>query len=651
MRLPDTPRRPPPLTMRLAAVVLAGAAAALLLLVSVRWAAGPSFSGPVSDGTWIARSRAWFEPRGFYPPEFDPGRGVNFSWTQARAELFVPRIDRSVPHRVTFQLRAGRPQSFTLPTVVVAVDGVTRAQAQATNDLQDVNVEVPASSSANATITVYVSDTFQPGPEDKRSLGVVVERVSIAPLAGPFTLLGGILVGMALATMAYVLAAQLCGVGPAGALALGGFVAAAQAWLLLFDGAFMGTYVGTLERVALGVLALSCVVWVVRRLTRAEAAPEWPTAAAILLATLGIKLAFFLHPAATIGDSVMHVHRAMVVHSGSYFFTSITPRPFFEFPYAPALYVVAMPFWDLVTTEAFRIDLLRGIALAADGLVGLGLYFAVRGAWGSRRTALLVTVLWPFVRVSVQTLCTSNLTNAFGQGIFGLGMAVCVWNIVRERSAVKSAAVVTVLITVGFLSHFSTISVGVPLVGACAAALLAWGRGTTRTGGKWLAASLAVSVLLSCGIYYLNPMFLKVYRTTWERVMKREGEAETRSMVAPLPIKARRIATESAVSFGTPLLLAAGVGAVLLVRSRRRDGLTLVLAGWTLSTIAFLLLGVVTAVEMRANLAAAPAVVCLGALALGTLAERSRIGAAAACAVAALIVWGGLGDWMSCLGG
>ena len=52
------------------------------------------------------------------------------------------------------------------------------------------------------------------------------------------------------------------------------------------------------------------------------------------------------HPLIVVGDGIFQVHRAQVVHGGQYYFTSVTPKPFFEFPYPVALYVFAQPFWS-----------------------------------------------------------------------------------------------------------------------------------------------------------------------------------------------------------------------------------------------------------------------------------------------------------------
>jgi hypothetical protein len=64
----------------------------------------------------------------------------------------------------------------------------------------------------------------------------------------------------------------------------------------------------------------------------------------------------------------------------------------------------------------------------------------------------------------------------------------------------------------------------------------------------------------------------------------------------------------------------------------------------------FSAIGILTPVEMRASLAAAPVFVCLGAFALGAIWKSSRAGAALAAAGAIAVVWDAVSAWARCLG-
>ncbi len=633
------------------AILLSGLAAAVLTSAAARRVTPASLVGPVADGSWVARTRAWFVPGGFHQAEFDAASYRHFIWTTHHATLTVPAIDRSRAYRLRFRIAAGRPPDAAPPPQLVAsVDGVPRLRVETTNAMQEYEVFVPPGTRSTLSIALELSNTFVPSAQDRRALGVVVETVSIEPVDAKFKVLTGVLIRTAVATMVYAAIAAVCGFTAGWTLALGLLVAGLHAWLLALDAAFLGFFVHRLFGIAIGAGVIGAIVALLRwKLPPSQGAPEWPMAAALSIVLGGLKLAFFSHGAATIGDAVFQVHRAQYVMSGNYFFTSITPRPFFEFPYAIALYVTAMPVWGWFQGELAHVLLLRGLCIAADGLVGVAMFFALRRAWGDARPALAFAVLWPFALAPQQTLCTANLTNHYGQAMFGVGMAVAVWLAAAPRVSLGGIAAVTGLFAIGFLSHFSTISVGVPLAGLAAVLMFVLGRGVSRRLGAWLVVATLAAAALSYIAYYSH--FHDVYAKTIERVAAREGEAATRSMVAPVSVKAGRLWFETRELFGLPVLLAALAGAVLLLRRHAREGVTLMLAGWILAWLVFSALFVFTAIEMRAALAAAPVMLALATYSLGVLSRVPRWGVLAAAGIAVVIAWEGLTLWRSCVGG
>jgi hypothetical protein len=633
-----------------AAVLLAAAAAVLILAAAIRWTTPRHVAGPLADGTWVARTRAWFTPRGFSRPEVDVQRGRHFSWTGARAAIIVRNIDRSRAYRVTLRVAAGRGLDTPPPPhLVVTVDGVARLRAETTNEPRDFVIDAPPSAGEAILIGLEVSNTFVPGPSDPRTLGVMVDQVAIEPIDSRFRPTLSVAGWTALAAGLYALVAAFSGAGPMVVLLAGLAAALAHGWLLALDAAFIGGYAERLARIALGAATIGAAIGWLRRRWPSAAAPEWPIAAGLVLVLGSLKLAFFAHASATIGDSIFQVHRAESVARGNYFFTSITPRPFFEFPYAIALYVAAMPLWDWFPRELDRVLLLRGLSIAADSLVGLAMFFAFRLAWRQPWPAVLFAALWPFARAPLAALCTSNLTNVFGQGVFGVAMGLVGAMATSASPLPVGWLTVIALLSVAFLSHFSTVSVGVPLVGLVGVLVLSGGRGPARYVGTRLLVSLAVAGALSYGVYYSN--FHDVYRTTIDRVAAREGEAERRSMVAPVSLKAERWRVETVDAFGLPAIVPALIGAGWLLVRRPREGLTLVLVGWAVAWMVFSALAIFTAIEMRSNLAAAPLMLGFATFALGSLAQTSRVGTFVALTAAAVIGWSGLTLWVACLSG
>jgi hypothetical protein len=643
-------RRRPSLSAAIVVLLLAGGSGAAAAAGAVRWWTPVPLAGPIADAGWVGRTRAWFTAQGFYPPESDAA-GRSFSWTRRRAAITVPHLDRSRPYRVGFRLSAGRgPAAPPPPQMVVSVDGVPRLRAETTNDPKTFVVDVPPASGDTLTVGIDLANTFTPGPNDRRTLGVTIDEVTIAPAAGAFSPTWRVLLIAALAAMCLTLAALACGFAAWWALVAGVAAGAAHAWLLALDAAFLGAFPDYLTRVSAGAAVVGLAVGAIRWRTRAlSAANEWGIAAGLVLVPSAVKLAFFGHARILIGDAIFQIHRAQQVHAGHYFFTSITPRPFLEFPYAIALYVNAMPFWSWFPTDLDQVWLLRALALSADALVGLAIYVALRAAWNNRWAPLLFAGLWPFARAPLATLCTSNLTNLYGQGVFGVALGVVGWMAARRRAPRWAVAALAALLSVAFLSHFSTLSVGVPLVAAIALVLAVAGASIERRLAVWIAVALVAAMAVSYAAYYSH--FTTVYRTTLTRIVSGDGRGEARSMAAPAAIKFERWRHDVSLDFGGLAIVTALAGAGWLAVRRPRDGLTLVLAGWGATWLLFSALGIVTAIEMRANLAAAPLVMALAAFALGSLGQSSRVGAAAAALVAVAVAWDGFAHWMHCLTG
>ncbi len=637
----------------LIASLAAGVLAAALLLAGARWWVPSKLSGPVAEGAWTARSRACFTTDGFYPAELDAAASSHFSWTGRTARLVFPELNRSQNHRVVLRVIAARPGGVAPPpTVTVSVDGTALAVAEPRNERQLVPVVIPSRAAPGAVVTIDVSDTFVPGPHDDRALGVIVDDVTLRPESGHFSVSGRVALGAALAVTLSVAGLWLCGLRSRLGMLTAVVVAAASAGLLLQDGAFIGLYVTRLVRLGAGVAAIGILVGVLRwRWPVVAGLAEWPIAVGLVLGVAALELAVFAHPLAQVGDAIFQVHRAQEVRSGQYYLTSITPQPFFEFPYPIALYVMAMPFWRFFTAQLDQVLLLRGVTLAAHALVGIGLYAAVRRQWNDGRAALACAVLWMLARAPLEGMSNANLTNVFGQGVFGVAMAGVLWLSAGAASVVPLAGT-CVSIFVALLSHFGTTMVGLPLLGVVSVALMLLGRGYARRAGVWVLILTLVASAASYVVYYSH--FTAVYRQTFERVTSRQSEPPTRSkLVAPPSVKLGQWYAGTGDDYGRPslpLMATSVAGAVLLARRRPREGVTLVLAGWGLVWVGFTALGVLTPISMRVNLAAAPAFVCLAACALSTLAGRLRFGAAAASFLAAIIAWGGVQICLGCLG-
>lgn len=633
------------------AAAVCGVVAAALLLGATRWTAPRELRGPVADGGWTGRTRGWLTARGFFSIEIDERSKALYSWTAETARISLANLNRSQAHTLAIVFSAGRPEGQPDPLVTLTVDGAAAVSCRVTNTPAPCVAVVPARAADRAVIGLQVTPVYVPGGPDTRTLGVIAHELILTPASGHFVPSWPVLGATAAAVALAVAAVLLCGVsGSIAAIAAVG-IGLSFVWLLLQDGAYVGGYVDSLLNVAIGAAIGGALVALLRRLWPIAGAPDWSVAAGLVLAATVVKLGFFNHPLATIGDGIFQLHRAQMVRAGAYFFTSITPRPFFEFPYAIGLYVTALPFWSRFPTDIDQVHLLRGVALGADALVGIACYVAVFRQWGDRRAALLVAGLWPFARAPLEALCNSNLTNVFGQGLFGVAMAGLAW-IAAAGASAPAVAIALAFLTGAYLSHFSTFSVGVPLVGVVACALVAVGRGRTRRAGWWVLAIGLVAAGVAYAAYYSH--FTEVYRATWARVASHETVEAAGSSIAATPAtKLQRWASGTSDDYGLPglvLAAAAAIGAFELTRRRLRDGLTLVLGGWLAIWIGFTLLGILSAVQMRVNLAAAPLFVCLGAYGLATLGARSRTGLLISGMATVAIIVNGARLWVMCIG-
>jgi hypothetical protein len=633
--------------------ILAGIGAALLLTIAVAFGSVGPEPGPLHGGGWTSRSRAWLTSRGFHGTEFSADGERPYNWTGASARLQVSNLDRSKPYRLVFSLEAPRPAEAGRPEITWAIDGVAAGRHVMNSDTDVLAVRLPTSDRTRVVVTMTFGPTFNPGPSDDRELGVVVRSLSLEPEQGNWWPTRNVVLRVAAAVIFVVAGVLLCGVPAVPGWLVVVLTPLAFVWLTLQDGAFLGDYAATLLRVAMGTAAVGVGVAVLRtRWPAPFGLPHWASAVGLVLAANAIKLAFFSHPLATIGDGIFQVHRSELVQNGTYFFTSITPRPFFEFPYAIALFVTAMPFWSWFTDAGDHVWLLRTISLVADALVGVALYAVAARSWRQPRTAVLLAGLWPFARAPLEALCNANLPNVFGQGLFGLAMAGLVWASTSRPPAVLAFVTGTIILAAAFLSHFSTFSVGVPIVGVLALAFVAGGGAEGRRRGLWMAVAGLLAVALAYGVYYRH--FGEVYRATIDRVFSEAVVEAPGSAIAATPAtKFQRWISGTSDDYGlpgAPLGVMAAAGLVLLARERRRDAFTRALLAWLVVWVGFTALGILTAVQMRVNLAAAPVFVCLGAYALAAWSDRGTTGRLLALAATLAIVWSGVSLWFMCIG-
>ncbi len=631
---------------------------------------------------------------GFYPAERSPS-GV-FAWTTSRAALRLQGLDRRTSWTCLVGFRGARQDPATLPDVTFGVDGVNVATIRATNEFQQATIAVPPRlAGRDLVLGITPSNTFTPGPQDPRQLGVMVNEVSCRPAGNGIALAPRNTVANAgLASAVFGGAIGLTGVTP-GSAVVGTIVLAAAQTVPLSDG--IAPYVGYAARAPWLAfwIALATVV-AVRLPERVLRQPFRNTARFAVVFSAGalyLKLLALLHPSKAIVDALFQAHRLEWVLAGRFYFTQ-TVSASVRFPYAIGLYLFAAP-WSLVTSD--YVTLLRVIVCAAEVITGALLYLVIVRTWGDRLEAAVAVALFNLVPLSYVVVGNGNLTNAFGQSAALAVLAVAtIWPLEPARPARMVAVVL--LATLAFVSHVSTFALLVATLLALSAIYRFFGGPALRPAARRLFAATAIAFLVAVAGYYSH--FGELYNwvarvrgqsaaavTTGSGPRTQPGErnardepvaqeagpgrprigegVEPRTPATPtgrakppsgLPGRLADALVATVDGIGWPILILAIVGAWRLAEDGPRDRLTYLLAAWGLACLAFLGVGILTRVDVqyqryalefvsRAELAAYPAAVILAARAgaWGWRAGAWRRVASAALLLAAVVV--GVQQW------
>jgi hypothetical protein len=588
---------------------------------------------------------------GIYPAERAPD-GLTFVWTRETFGLTLPRLDRGLTWRLTLHLAASRPDGST-PTLITTVDGITASTTTLpAGGFAGHAVTIPARADRPRTTSVgfRVTPPFTPAG-DPRELGAQIDRITLRPERG-----GPVLAMDWRATVAWgVVAGALASV-------LAVPVAVAVIWLLVTAtlAAMVATtglapYAGAAWWPALfiGAGAAAIAAAVLPR-SRAGAA----VAVLITFTAAAVHGLVVLHIDMPIGDALFHAHRFQEVLGGRYFFTSIAPGDY-QFPYPIGLYLAAAPFARFTGSALENATLLRIVVVIVNAAAAALIYrLAARWRSGDEVTGAAAVASFHLVPLSFGVIGTGNLTNAFAQSMATVSMVVA-GAIAAGRPGVALSVVLFAAASIAFLSHTSTfavlavqlVAVGIGLALLGRTRLLPRARRTglpgggmregstaptwTSRGGLIVAATIA-AVTVSVLVYYAR--FGEVYREAWGRIAAETGRA-TEAAGGRTPYVRLIEAPQWLVRYyGWPLLLSAVVGAGAIVRGRIRlaPEISMLLIAWLGAAACFLVIGIVTPVDLRHFYAAAPAVALLSALGCSWL---WRIGVWSAAAVVVLAGW------------
>lgn len=571
--------------------------------------------------------------QGFYAAETNPEH--IYSWTGPHAELMVPALDRRTDWRVTLEIKLWRPPDVPRPRLRVDVDGVT-AMDRVFRGNAALSVIAPRRpGTSGLTVSIDAAPPFVPG-RDTRELGVAVASIALEPLGGTpraprrAAANGAAAIGILAAAVAVMGVPALgvaafailvaCGAGPLMARGIGPYVQYSSHVLVLAAG------------LGAGVVAAA---WIVKRLRRERLSTAALGAVAISLAACFLKLLMLLHPNMPIGDGVFHAHRFEYVLAGRLYFTSLTPDNY-AFPYPIFLYLVSAPFAWLTSDTLDRLALLRVVTTVADASAAALLYWMIVRATSDRRAGVVAVVWYHVMPMTAWIMTWGALTNAFAQTLFVATLALVVaLPVDRTRRGTVIAA--TAIASAALLTHPSTCAI---LVGVLAAAslLYAWHGGPLRAAATGVAIATAAASVIAVAVYYA--WFPSVYLSELGRAASVSASG-TPSLGARLT-NAVRFAD---IYFGWPAMTVAAAGAWHLMRSPF-PRLTILLLAWAGICLLFLVVGIVTPIELRYHFAAFPALAIAAAFACSW---AWRSGIAPRVAISALLaagVWDGIAQWL-----
>jgi hypothetical protein len=566
---------------------------------------------------------------GFYPSERDGG--LTFAWVGGSAELRLPGLDRRVPWSCTATIAGGRPAGLPLPAVSFSADGLVTRSWQVRTIPDVIPFDIPANSSRSGVVLgIAVSNTFTPGPHDPRELGIAFDRLGCEPA-------GGSAVRPPVASMTRAAAAAAivgAGFGLAGlpvlaAVGLAAVVALAQAWPLAWGMAPYHPQVVPVVPLAVALaIGLVFAVMLIDAIRRQPAPTAWRAAGAITVLAVYLKLLILLHPSMPIMDALFQAHRMEWVVDGRYYFTSLTPDGY-HFPYGISLYLVAAPFAGLLRDH---VALVRFAVVAAECAAGALVFIMTARSWADRRAALLALALFHAVPIAQGVVGTGNLTNAFGESVAVLAVASLVL-LPTSAPAWLWMLLPAAIAAFAFVAHFSTLVVLAPTMMIIGVAWHWLGDPSTRRMAPRVFAALALALALSFAAFYGH--FWDTYRSQAQRLtaevraivaadqrapvpadVARPASPGTRAVQASIGQRFKTMLRRTRSAFGVVLGGLALAGAVLVARQRRRDRLSLAIWAWVVMLGLFSALAVMTPLEMRYHLAAAPAVTMLAAAAL-----------------------------------
>jgi hypothetical protein len=586
---------------------------------------------------------------GFYPVEHTP-EGHWFAWTRGVFGLALPSLDRSTPWTVTLRIAASRPDGST-PDLVTNIDGAVRDRfvLPAGGFVERTYTIDPRPGEHGLVIAWTVSPTFVPTGGDARVLGAQVDRLELAPVGassrGAFNRGPLVLTGVVFGAVMVAL-----GLSWLGGISL--IVIAAGAISLVITRG-LGPFV-TFPYLPIALGAFAAAIATTVALPARTAGGRLVTGVTFL--TVVLQLLLLTHPEMPINDAIFQTHRFQDVLGGHYLFASLAPGNY-RFPYPIGLYLFARPFAAFAPTTVDRMMLLRVIVVATDAFASALLYRLVMRWRGDELEAVGTVVAYHLLPLGFGVIVTANLTNVFAQSLAMITLVVAGLAIARIASDDKrtagvawtSACAIGTLAAAAFLSHTSTFAVLGTQLALAGAWLVVSRRPSWRPAGRTLIVAAIGALVFAVAVYYAY--FTDVYREAFTRIAAETGHATAAAGGRTPLTRLTELPRGLNVAFGLPAMIIAVVGAIRIARDGPASPIRSLVVMWLVACGLFMIVGIITPVDLRHLLAALPVIGMFAAFGFAGLWRSGSNGRLVAVAAAVWMAAVTAISWAGMLGG
>lgn len=456
---------------------------------------------------------------GFHDPEMLGN--VEFRWTTAEARIALPAVSGQAAWTATLHLAGGRPSGVPNPIVEVFIDGRLAMRTEVNPAFADYTFTFKRDPLPPTDATMVIKATTFTPQGDPRDLGVMIDRFTLAPVAGagPYfppplylaTIVGLFLLGGAL----------LASVGvplwpTAGTFAVGFGLLAYGEWRWT---AMTARYLPGLLLVAATLfVARLLLLPLVRKFFALGRVPLTPRDERLLfgvfLCGAAIHLAGVFYPPFSPHDLGFQVNRLTEVLNGKFFLSAVS----LEWgnrrtPYPPALYYLVAPFAWAVNSPALALRLLTPIIDATSAFL---VFYLLRRVGAPEPAPLLAALFATLVPASFQLLWWAFYPNLFGQWATLLVITLLVAHYGELRRPWLFGGLVAAL-SVTLLAHPGTFVLTMVLVPLLALVLPLARVATWRDSAAALGAlALSFAIVYALYYWYFTDMLIDQVRATVE---------------------------------------------------------------------------------------------------------------------------------------